>query len=261
MEKLLIIKIGGNVIDDEKKCGAFLREFAALPFNKILVHGGGVMATRLAETMGIKQNIVDGRRITDAETLKVITMVYAGYINKQLVSMLQALNCNAAGFTGADGNMIKAHKRIGTSIDHGFVGDVDEVNNELIVGLLQQGITPILAPITHDAKGQLLNTNADTIAQEVAQSLSKLYHISLIYCFEKAGVLRNVDDEQSLIKTINSESYQLLQTDKIIHSGMIPKLNNAFIALHKGVINVSIGKAEDITLLVDQKAGTSIVHG
>lgn len=261
MEKLLIIKIGGNVIDDAEKCASFLRDFAALPYNKILIHGGGLMATKIAETMGIQQTIVDGRRITDVETLKVITMVYAGYVNKNIVAMLQSLDCNAAGFTGADANLILAHKRTNASLDYGFVGDVDKVNSEFFISLLQQGITPVVAPVTHDGKGQLLNTNADTIAQEVAQSLSDMYDVSLIYCFEKEGVLQDVNDESSVIRRIDATSYESLQSRKIIHSGMIPKLNNAFIALQKGVTSVAIGKAESINLLVDQKAGTAIVHG
>lgn len=261
MKKLLVIKIGGNVIDDAGKCASFLRDFSALPYDKILVHGGGVMATKLAESMGIQQHVVEGRRITDGETLKVITMVYAGYVNKHIVSILQANGCNAAGFTGADGNLITAHKRRNAAIDYGFVGDVDKVNTDFIIGVLQQGITPVVAPVTHDGKGQLLNTNADTIAQEIAQSLSSLYEVSLVYCFEKAGVLQDVHDETSVIKRINSDSYQALQSSKVIHSGMIPKLNNAFIALQKGVVTVTIGKAEDIASLVDQKSGTSIVHG
>jgi acetylglutamate kinase len=261
MQKLLVIKIGGNVIDDADKCASFLRDFAGLPYHKVLIHGGGVMATNLAETMGIQQTLVDGRRITDGETLKVITMVYAGYVNKHIVSILQGNGCNAAGFTGADGNLITAHKRINAAIDYGFVGDVDQVNTEFLVSLMQQGITPVVAPVTHDGKGQLLNTNADTIAQELAQALSSLYDVSLIYCFEKNGVLMDVNDGESVIKRIDSDSYQDLQSRKVIHSGMIPKLNNAFIALHKGVGNVTIGKAEHMALLVDQKAGTSIVHG
>lgn len=261
MEKLLIIKIGGNIIDDEAKRVPFLRDFAALPCQKILIHGGGVMATRLAETMGIQQNIVEGRRITDGETLKVITMVYAGYVNKNLVAGLQSHGCNAAGFTGADANLLVAHKRNNATIDYGFVGDIDKVNTEVLSNLIEQGITPVIAPVTHDGKGQLLNTNADTIAQEIAQSLSDLYHVSLIYCFEKEGVLEDVNDEGSVIRRIDAKTYESLQTRKIIHSGMIPKLNNAFIALQKGVASVTIGKAESINLLVDQKAGTSIVHG
>lgn len=261
MEKLLVIKIGGNIIDDADKCASFLRDFAALPYRKILVHGGGVMATRLAETMGIQQNLVEGRRITDAETLKVITMVYAGYVNKSIVAKLQSLNCNAAGFTGADANLIMAHKRTNAAIDYGFVGDIDKVNTEFLINLFEQGITPVVAPVTHDGKGQLLNTNADTIAQEVAKSLSTLFHVSLIYCFEKEGVLKDVSDDKTVISRIDATTYESLQRRQVIHSGMIPKLNNAFIALQQGVGSVTIGKAESITLLVDQKAGTSIVHG
>src|SRR3954469_16756247 len=172
MDKLVVIKIGGNIIDEETKLLPFLREFALVPGKKILVHGGGKLATRIAEALNIPQQMVEGRRITDAETLKVVTMVYAGYINKQVVAHLQKENCNAIGLSGADGNAIRAHKRIHASIDYGFAGDVDEVNADFLVSLLRQGLTPVVAPITHDKKGQLLNTNADTMAQELAKALS-----------------------------------------------------------------------------------------
>jgi len=260
MEKLLVIKIGGNVVDDEECLATFLQDFASLPYAKILVHGGGVLATKMAADLGISQDIIDGRRITDAATLKVVTMVYGGYVNKQIVSGLQAYNCNAAGFTGADGNLITAHKRINASINYGFVGDVDAVNIEFLQMLLRHQIVPVIAPVTHDGKGQLLNTNADTIAQEIALSLSKCFNTSLVYCFEKPGVLQNVLDESSVIKKINRQSFAKLKEDGIIHSGMLPKLDNAFVALQKGVNSVVIGKAKDIKLLIEKKAGTSVVH-
>ena len=255
-----IVKIGGNIIDDENKLSHFLKEFASVPGHKILIHGGGKLATRLAEQMNIPQQMVDGRRITDSETLKVVTMVYAGYINKTIVAQLQANGCNALGLSGADGNVIRAHKRINKGIDYGFAGDVDEVNGNLISGLLQQGITPVLAPITHDLQGQLLNTNADTIAQETARALSSLYEVTLIYSFEKNGVLRLVDDEQSVIPQINPLLYQQLKDQQAIFAGMIPKMDNAFNALKSGVKKVIIGKAENIHQLLEGHSGTTIIN-
>lgn len=255
-----IVKIGGNIIDNEAKLSDFLKEFASVPGHKILIHGGGKLATRLAEQMNIPQQMVDGRRVTDAETLKVVTMVYAGYINKSIVAQLQANDCNALGLSGADGNAIRAHKRLNKGVDYGFAGDVDEVNGTLIAGLLQQSITPVLAPITHDMQGQLLNTNADTIAQETARALSSFFDVTLIYSFEKSGVLRNVDDEQSVIPQINPQLYQQLKDQQSIFAGMIPKLDNAFSALKSGVKRVIIGKAENINQLLEGKSGTTITN-
>ncbi len=199
MEKLLVIKIGGNIIDDESKLSAFLKDFANIKDKKILVHGGGKLATKLAEQLGIEQKVVDGRRITDAETLKIVTMVYAGYINKNIVALLQASHCNAIGLCGADGDAILAHKRNHPVIDYGFVGDIDAINAPLLKNLLDQNIAIVFAPITHDQQGQLLNTNADTIAQELAKGMSHEYDVSLIYSFEKSGVLLDVDDESTVI--------------------------------------------------------------
>ncbi|RYF86036.1 MAG: acetylglutamate kinase, partial [Chitinophagaceae bacterium] len=202
MQPLRIIKIGGKIIDDEVQLHAFLKDVAALQGHSIVVHGGGKLATRVAEAMGIEQHMVQGRRITDAATLKVATMVYAGAINKNIVALLQSLGCNAIGLSGADGNLIKAHKRIHPVTDFGFVGDVDAVNDELLANLLQLGLTPVFSPITHNAEGVLLNTNADTIAQELAKAMSKHFEVSLIYCFEKPGVLLDTNDDTSVIKTI-----------------------------------------------------------
>jgi acetylglutamate kinase len=199
LEKLYVIKIGGNIIDDETKLSSFLLSFASIKGKKILVHGGGKLATKLADKMGVEQQMIDGRRITDAETLKIVTMVYAGYINKNIVAQLQVNGCNAIGLSGADGNLIQAHKRQHATIDYGFVGDIDSVNTALLQTLLEQDIAVVAAPITHDTKGTLLNTNADTIAQELATALGKLYQTELIYSFEKNGVLLNVDDEDSVI--------------------------------------------------------------
>jgi acetylglutamate kinase len=260
MEKLFVIKIGGNIIDDEKKLSSFLQSFAAIQSSKILVHGGGKLATKLAAQLGIEQQMVNGRRITDAETLKIVTMVYAGYINKNIIAQLQFHNCNAIGLCGGDGNLIQSHKRQHPTIDYGFVGDIDVVNTSLLKSLLEQNITVVVAPITHNKEGVLLNTNADTIAQEIAQSMSKFYEAHLIYSFEKAGVLMNTEDDSTVITSITQLSYKDLKEQKIIHSGMIPKLDNAFAALDKGVTMVIIGKAKQLQDLIAGKAGTSIIH-
>ncbi len=266
MEQLYIIKIGGNIVDDEATLLQFLQAFAQLEGNKILVHGGGKMATRLAETMGVKQQLIDGRRITDDATLQIVTMVYAGFINKNIVAKLQGYHLNAMGLSGADGNLIKAHKRNsisteGKAIDYGFVGDIDIVNTNLLKDLLQKDIIPVIAPITHDGTGQLLNTNADTIAQSIATSLSQIYKTVLIYSFEKAGVLLDVNNDQSVIKTLDSAYFQSLKDQQLIFAGMIPKLANAFEAIDNGVEKVIIGKAEDLQDLINGNSGTTIIHG
>lgn len=257
---LIVIKIGGNIIDDDAKLFAFLKEFAAVKGNKILVHGGGKLATKLAGTLGIEQKLVDGRRITDAETLKVVTMVYAGYINKNIVAQLQANDCTSIGLSGADGNAILAHKRTKGAIDYGFAGDIDAVNVPFLTGLLQQGLALVIAPITHDKKGQLLNTNADTIAQEIAKGLSQEYNVQLIYSFEKSGVLLDANDDTTVIPEINPGSYQQLKSEEKIFAGMIPKLDNAFAALNSGVKKVVIGKAEELNQLITGAKGTSITN-
>ena len=260
MERLLVIKIGGNIIDDDEKLSLFLGEFASVAGKKILVHGGGKLATKMADRLGIQQQMIDGRRITDADTLKVVTMVYAGYINKRIVAQLQSLGIQTVGLTGADGNTIKAHKRVHASIDYGFVGDIDNINDTFLTNLLENNTTIVIAPITHDGKGQLLNTNADTIAQEVAKSLSKTYTVQLVYSFEKSGVLSDVNNEDSVIKQINSSSYKRLKEQQAIFAGMIPKLDNAFTALQSGVDKVIIGKAEELKNLIEGYAGTTIVN-
>lgn len=260
MDKLYIIKIGGNIIDDEAKLASFLHSFADITAKKILVHGGGKLATRLAEKLGIEQQLVDGRRITDAETLKIVTMVYAGYVNKNIVAQLQANNCNTIGLCGADGDAILAHKRQHPVIDYGFVGDVDAINTGLIKTLLDQNIAVVFAPITHDQQGQLLNTNADTIAQELAKGMSKLYEVELIYSFEKSGVLLNAEDDSTVITQIDPVYYQQLKAKQKIFAGMIPKLDNAFAALNSGVSKVIIGKAEQLEQLIEGTAGTSITN-
>jgi acetylglutamate kinase len=258
MDKLIIVKVGGNIIDDEIKLKAFLTDFASISSKKILVHGGVKLATSLAEQLQIPQKVVEGRRITDADTLKIVTMVYAGYINKNIVAGLQANVCDAIGLTGADANSILAHKRLHSSIDYGFAGDVDEINVAFFRSVLDHQLCPVIAPITHDGKGQILNTNADTIAQEIAKKLSALYEVTLVYTFEKEGVMLKLDDDNSVIKKLNNTYYTELKTKGIIFAGMIPKLDNAFKALETGVEKVIIGKAEDIMDLVKGHKGTSI---
>jgi acetylglutamate kinase len=258
METLHVVKIGGNIIDDELLLSAFLKKFAAIQSKKILVHGGGKLATRLAEKLGIPQQMVDGRRITDIETLKLAVMVYAGYINKNIVARLQSMDCNAAGFTGADGNGILSHKREITGIDYGYAGDIDQVNAGWFKQLLDTGITPVLAPITHDGKTQLLNTNADTIAQEIAKAMSTDFEVSLVYSFEKSGVLLDVNDEETVIKSLHACYYGELKESKKIFAGMIPKLDNAFAAVRQGVKKVIIGKGEELDQLITGKSGTTI---
>jgi acetylglutamate kinase len=260
METLYVIKIGGNILDDEGLLEAFLEKFASLPSRKILVHGGGKLATRLAEQMGIPQKMVDGRRITDFETLKIVTMVYAGYINKNVVAILQSLQCPALGITGADGNSILSHKRETAGLDYGFAGDVDKVNAAWLSQMLEQGTALVVAPITHDGKAQLLNTNADTVAQEIAKALGSYYEVTLIYGFEKAGVLLNLDDDQSVIKKLDASYYKQLKQSQKIFAGMIPKLDNAFMAIRQGVKKVIIGKGEELDLLLTGKTGTTITH-
>lgn len=262
MKELFVIKIGGNIIDDEEKLKAFLRQFAAVQGLKILVHGGGKLATRLADQLGIQQQMVDGRRITDAETLKVVTMVYAGYINKNIVAQLQSFGCNAIGLTGADANLLSANKRVHATIDYGFVGDVDssQFAAESWKGLLNENFTPVMAPITHNGQGQLLNTNADTIAQEIAKGLSAAYKVHLVYSFEKSGVLMNTSDERSVINKMTRPHYTELRQKGLIFAGMIPKLDNAFTAIDSGVRKVIIGKAEELDKLIAGHAGTTIIN-
>lgn len=265
---LYIIKAGGHLIDDDKQLHLLLENFAllpthneeGLPIRKILIHGGGKLATRMAEQLGITQELIEGRRITDIETLKIVTMVYAGYINKNIVATLQALNCNAMGLCGPDGNLIQAHKRMHPVIDYGWVGDVDKVNVQLLETLLEGTVTPVIAPITHDQQGHLLNTNADTIAQTIAVSLSSRYEVKLVYTFEKEGVLLDVHNEDTLISSINPQQFQELKASQRIVAGMIPKLENAFTALEQGVSTVSIGKAEKLAKLLQGQAGTTLTH-
>ena len=243
--KLFVIKIGGNVIDEEDNLSSFLTDFAAIKGKKILVHGGGKIASRLGDKLGIESKYINGRRVTDIETIDLVTMVYGGLINKKIVAKLQSVQCNAIGLTGADANIIPAVKRPVAEIDYGFVGDI--TSSQLAVGSLQvflnNDLVPVVASLTHDGKGQLLNTNADTIASALAVALSKCYDVRLIYCFEKKGVLENVDDESSVITLINKEKYKQLLQDKKLADGILPKIDNAFAAIDSGVKEVLVGNA------------------
>tara|TARA_R110000737_G_scaffold324983_1_gene338101 strand:+ start:2579 stop:3373 length:795 start_codon:yes stop_codon:yes gene_type:complete len=257
--EISVIKIGGNVIDHKENCTQFLKLFANFPGVKVLVHGGGVMASRIGSSLGIVPNMHNGRRITDKETLDVVTMVYAGLINKNLVAELQSYGQNAIGLTGADGNAITSKKRPVKEVDFGFVGDVEKVNTVLLETLLQQDIAPVFSAITHDGQGQLLNTNADTIASEIATSLAKKHQVKLYFCFDKKGVLMDADDPSTLVPLINEDIFKKLLNDQVIHSGMIPKLENAFNALDKGVSNVWMGLPENLLLASKgENAGTII---
>lgn len=254
-----IIKVGGNIIDNLEKLKQFLIDFSKLPGQKILIHGGGKIATDLCKTLGIEAKMIDGKRVTDAETLKIVTMVYAGLINKNIVAQLQSHHCNAIGLTGADMNLIPAHKRQDASVDWGFVGDVSvlEIKPQNIDFLLSNHITPVFCAITHDGKGNLLNTNADTIAAVLASVLAKAGHaVSLVYTFEKKGVLADVLDDNSVIKKITPGYYNELKEKNIVHSGMIPKLDNAFKSIGEGVQEVKICMAEDLHDF--ENAGTTI---
>lgn len=261
MKQLTIIKIGGNVIDNSENLHQFLLDFTALPGDKILVHGGGKIATELGESLGIEAKMVDGRRITDIETLRIVTMVYAGLINKNMVAQLQAKHCNAIGLTGADGNIIKAKKRPVKEIDYGYVGDLDEdsVSSTTLDNLLKVGLTPVLCAITHDGDSQLLNTNADTIASSLAIAMSAIYETRLVYCFEKKGVLKDVSDDNSVVREIKEIEFEGLKADGTVQGGMIPKLHNAFEAIKKGVSAVYIGKADELSELSNGLFGTKML--
>lgn len=258
MPKLSIVKVGGNVIENKALLAEFLADFQALKGPKILVHGGGKKATKLAEKLQLEVQMIEGRRITDSATLELITGVYAGEINKNIVAKLQAQNCNALGLSGADGNAILSKKRAAKPIDFGWVGDVVKVNDSLFTGLLSLGITPVCCALTHDKNGQLLNTNADTIASQIALALAQQFDVTLYYCFELPGVLKDVQDPSSLIEHLSPKLYQQLKENKSIHSGMIPKLDNAFAAIDKGVKEVAIGAPK---MIQENTKYTSISKG
>ena len=242
--KLKIVKIGGVVINDEARLESFLKYFSAIEGHKLLVHGGGRKATELSSSLGLETKMVAGRRITDEAGLEVVTMVYAGLVNKRIVAKLQALDCNALGMSGADANSILAHKRIGSEIDYGFAGDVDGIEGGMVASLLHLGLTPVFCAITHDKKGQLLNTNADTIAAELARALCDAFEVELIYCFEKQGVLEDVENEDSVIENIDLGKFNDMKSKGLISEGMLPKLENAFRALENGVDIIRIGPPE-----------------
>ena len=246
MEKLTLIKVGGKIVEEPDTLQQLLRDFSSIEGHKVLVHGGGRSATKIASQLGIESQMVNGRRITDAEMLKVVTMVYGGLVNKNIVAGLQALQVNALGLTGADMNIMRSDKRPVKDVDYGFVGDVKEVNADVLASLIQQGIVPVLAPLTHDKQGHMLNTNADTIAGEAAKALAKYFDVTLMFCFEKKGVLLHEDDDESVIPEIDRASFQKYVAEGIIQGGMIPKLENAFQAIDAGVKEVIITQASEI---------------
>ncbi len=264
MEPLYIIKIGGNVINNPEKLQEFLHSAASIAGNKIIVHGGGKLVDELANKLGIKQQMIDGRRITDAQTLDVATMVYAGLINKKVVAQLQANGNNAVGLTGADNNCIQASKRINSTHDYGFVGDVIEngINTSFLSTLLKDKIVPVFCSITHDNQGQLFNTNADTMASILATGMAPFYDVKLIYCFEKKGVLQDVNDDNSAIPIIPLNEYDGLKKSGVVYQGMIPKLDNAFAAINQGVKSVVIVHADDLLACVNnnKNVGTTLIN-
>lgn len=255
MEKITIVKVGGAVVEDEAQLTQLLKDFAAIEGKKVLVHGGGRRATKVAAALGIESKMVNGRRITDADMLEVVTMVYGGLVNKNLVARLQAAGVNALGLTGADIDVIRSHKRpIKDGIDFGFVGDVEKANGQMLHTLINAGFTPVMAPLTHDGQGHILNTNADTIAGETAKALAPYYDVTLIYSFEKKGVLSNPDDDNSVISEITREDFERYKADGTVAGGMIPKLDNAFDAIDAGVKRVII----TLATAIDGQHGTVI---
>lgn len=255
MEKVTIVKVGGAVVEDNEQLAQLLTDFAAIPGKKVLVHGGGRRATKVAAALGIESKMVNGRRITDAQMLEVVTMVYGGLVNKNLVAKLQAKGVNALGLTGADMDVIHSHKRpVKDGVDFGYVGDVERANGKMLQTLIQEGITPVMAPLTHDGNGNILNTNADTIASETAKALAPYYDVTLIYSFEKKGVLSNPDDDNSVISVITRSDFEKYQADGTIGGGMIPKIENALAAVDAGVKEVII----TLATAIDGKQGTVI---
>ena len=261
-ERLTIVKVGGAVVEDEAQLAQLLRDFAAIEGRKVLVHGGGRKATKMAERLGIETRMVGGRRITDAEMLEVVTMVYGGLVNKQLVARLQAHGINALGLTGADGDVIRSHRRPprmvdGATVDFGFVGDVDRVSHQTLSHLIEAGIVPVVAPLTHDGDGHVLNTNADTMASETAKALASDYDVTLIFSFEKKGVLRDANDDDSVIPTITRRDFERYKADGTISGGMLPKIENALQAVDAGVGRVVI----TLATAIDGQHGTVVEKG
>lgn len=255
MEKVTIVKVGGAIVEDNEQLAQLLTDFAAIPGKKVLVHGGGRRATKVAAALGIESKMVNGRRITDAQMLEVVTMVYGGLVNKNLVAKLQAKGVNALGLTGADMDVIHSHKRpVKDGVDFGYVGDVERANGKMLQTIIQEGITPVMAPLTHDGNGNILNTNADTIASETAKALAPYYDVTLIYSFEKKGVLSNPDDDNSVIPVITRSDFEKYQADGTIGGGMIPKIENALAAVDAGVKEVII----TLATAIDGKQGTVI---
>ena len=254
-QKLTVVKVGGAVVEDEAQLSQLLKDFSAIEGKKVLIHGGGRRATQVAASLGIESKMVGGRRITDADMLSVVTMVYGGLVNKNLVARLQANGVNALGLTGADVDVIRSHKRpIKDGVDFGFVGDVDRVDGKMLSQLIEAGITPVMAPLTHDGEGHILNTNADTIASETAKALAPYYDVTLIYSFEKKGVLRNPDDDDSVIPTITRADFEQYKADGTISGGMLPKIENALSAIDAGVSRVII----TLATAIDGHSGTQI---
>lgn len=249
-DEIKVIKIGGNVIDNPVALKSFIKDFAKLDGKKVLVHGGGKEATRLCSRLGIETQMINGRRVTDRETLDIVTMVYAGLINKRIVSLLQSEGCDAIGLSGADGNVIKANRRPANPVDYGFVGDIstDQINDAFISLLLNHGLTPVFCAINHDGSGELLNCNADSVASAVAIACSRIARTDLTFCFEKAGVLSDIDDENSVIRNITSSNYEKLRSEGTISGGMLPKIENAFKAISEGVNSVIIKSSSDFLL-------------
>lgn len=256
MEKITVIKIGGNVIDNPTALDRFVAALAAMEGAKILVHGGGKLATRMAERMEIPVQMIDGRRITDKATLDIVTMVYAGLVNKQIVAALQAKGCNALGLSGADGDIVRAHRRAPAPIDYGFVGDIDAVDSTLLKTLLEAGITPVFSAIMHNGEGSLLNCNADSVAEAVARGAAVIAPTDLVFCFEKRGVLRDAEDEESVIERITPATFTALKADGVVKGGMLPKIENALKAVAAGVRSVRIKHADDLL----NEGGTTICN-
>lgn len=253
-EKLTVIKVGGKIVEEAETLNRLLTDFSTIPGYKVLVHGGGRSATKIAAQLGIESKMVNGRRITDLETLKVVTMVYGGLVNKNIVAGLQSKGVNAVGLTGADLDVIRSVKRPVKDVDYGFVGDVKYVNSGVLANLISQGFVPVMAPLTHDGEGHMLNTNADTIAGETAKALAQVFDVTLVYCFEKKGVLRDENDDDSVIPVITPELFRQYVAEGVIQGGMIPKLENSFSAVEAGVSQVIITSASTI----NEDAGTII---
>lgn len=255
-EKITVVKVGGAVVEDEARLSRLLSDFSAIEGRKVLVHGGGRRATAVASRLGIESKMVNGRRITDRDMLEVVTMVYGGLVNKNLVARLQANGVDAIGLTGADIDVIRSHKRPVKDVDYGFVGDVERVDGHKLSTLIEAGITPVMAPLTHDGNGNILNTNADTIAAETAKALAEHYDVTLIFSFEKKGVLSNPDDEDSVIPLITRADFERYVADGTVAGGMLPKLENAFEAISAGVSRVNI----TLATAIDGRHGTMITE-